>query len=131
MIYTSYFGNIKKIKTAFPDAVLVSIAGKTPDWFDGRKCGKLAPKYGWWKEWKDKFASDPDSAESKAWYVGKYVATVLGWLDPLKTAAELEEGAGGNPVFLLCYETPEKFCHRKIVSSWLRDYKVQCEEFRP
>ena len=43
MIYTSYFGNIKKILEEVPDAGLISIAGKTPDWFKGEK---FIPFYG-------------------------------------------------------------------------------------
>ena len=45
-IYTSYFGNVKKILKTFPDACLVSIAGKTPDWFTGLKYKKLATAKG-------------------------------------------------------------------------------------
>ena len=129
MIYTSYFGNIRKIKAAFPDAVLVSIAGRTPDWFEGRKYGKLAPKYEWWKEWREKFGADPESSESTEWYLEKYRGTVLDQLDPLETANELN--AYGNAVFLLCYETPEKFCHRRVAGSWLVRHGVKCEEYRP
>lgn len=131
MIYTSYFGNIRKIKAAFPDAVLVSIAGKTPDWFEGRKYGKLAPKYEWWREWKERFGADPDSMESMEWYVEKYNGTVLDKLDPRRTAEELEEGADGNPVFLLCYEAPGKFCHRHSVGLWLRRHGIECGEYSP
>ena len=27
----------------------------------------------------------------------------------------------GKDVVLLCYETPEKFCHRHIAAQWLKD----------
>lgn len=43
MIYTSYFGNVKKILEEVPDAGIISIAGKTPDWFKGEK---FIPFYG-------------------------------------------------------------------------------------
>ena len=43
MVYTSYFGNIEKIFATVPDARLVSIAGKTPDWFKGENSKPLMP----------------------------------------------------------------------------------------
>lgn len=129
MIYTSYFENAEKIKAAFPGAVLVSIAGRTPDRFEGAKYGKLAPKYKWWSEWRQTFGDDPDSPESAEWYLEKYRGTVLDALDPRETAEEL--AALGDPVFLLCYEAPGKFCHRHAVSSWLGAHGIQCGEFAP
>ena len=45
MIYTSYFGNVKKILEEVPDAGLISITGKTPDWFKGEKFKPLMPHY--------------------------------------------------------------------------------------
>ena len=50
MIYTSYFGNVKKILEEVPDAGLISIAGKTPTWFKGEKFKPLMSHYDWWKE---------------------------------------------------------------------------------
>ena len=46
MIYTSYFGNVKKILEEVQDAGLISIASKTPDWFKGWKFNPLVPHYG-------------------------------------------------------------------------------------
>ena len=46
MIYTSYFGNIKKLQSR-PGLEFISIAGKTPDWFTGAKLSLLAPKHDW------------------------------------------------------------------------------------
>ena len=127
--YTSYFGNIKKILKACPDAGLVSIAGKTPDWFKGQKFKKLAPHYDWWKEWHDMFASNLDSHESRSWYTEKYIKTVLQHLDARNVATKLKECTGFKTVFLLCYETPDKFCHRHIVAEWLKNARVDCREF--
>lgn len=129
MIYTSYFGNIKKILAAFPDAGLVSIAGKTPEWFNGKKYLALAPKYSWWKEWYGMFASCLDGEESKSWYTDKYYKTVLDALDPTITARELKDLASWKPTFILCYETSARFCHRHIVANWLSSYRIECEEW--
>ena len=130
MIYTTYFANIRKVREAVLDAVFVSIAGKTPDWADCKKMPKLAPHWDWWNEWHDMFAQHLDSDESVAWYSKKYQKTVLRDLDPLETAREIKDLAEWKPVFLLCYETPEKFCHRHLVSEWLNMNGIECEEWK-
>ena len=81
LIYTSYFGKIKAILSSVPDARFISVAGKTPDWFNGRKCLMLAPHYDWWSEWHSKFKDCYESEESKQWYKQKYCNTVLKGLD--------------------------------------------------
>ena len=111
-IYTSYFGNARKILKTFPDACLVSIAGKTPDWLVCAKYKKLAPHYSWWKEWHDKNLSEQ-------WYIDKYYETVLNVLNPITVKQELQ--TIGKDVILLCFETPEKFCHRHLVAKWLNE----------
>lgn len=130
MIYTSYFGNIKKVLAAVPDAGLVSIAGKTPNWFTGERFISLMPHWLWWKEWHEKFISDLESDESKKWYTAKYKETVLRQLDPHVVARQLKDLVQWKPTFILCYETPEKFCHRHIVAKWLNDARIDCEEWK-
>lgn len=129
MIYTSYFGNAKNILEICPDAGLISIAGKTPEWFDGKKFKPLMPHYDWWKEWHDMFADKLESKESKEWYVKKYYDTVLKNLDQLSVARKLKDLVNWKPTFILCYETPEKFCHRHIVAEWFDKAHVPCEEW--
>ena len=127
--YTSYFGRVKKILEVEPDAGLVSIAGKTPEWFTGCKFKKLAPHYNWWIEWHERFKDNLESRESKMWYTNKYIDTVLKHLDARETAQKLKEAVGYKTVFLLCYEKPENFCHRHIISKWLNNAGVDCREF--
>lgn len=132
MIYTSYFGNMKKFKTLHPNMCFVSIAAKTPDWFfDYKNCYSyklLAPKWKWWKEWHDKFIDDLECEESKKFYADNYHSTVLGMLVADEVANELNRIAKGNDVCLLCYETPKKFCHRHIVAEWLNVNNIECKE---
>lgn len=33
--------------------------------------------------------------------------------------SEIKDFAGGSNAYLLCYETPEKFCHRHMLAAWL------------
>lgn len=49
MIYTSYFAQLRNM----PENIIpISICGKAPDWYDGLQYKKLAPKYGFFTEWK-------------------------------------------------------------------------------
>ncbi len=111
-MYTSYFAKSKQLDSTN----LVSIASKTPTGFKGREYKILAPKYDWWIEWKTKGLSNK-------WYIDHYYSTVLNNLDPLKVYKDL-----GDDAILLCYERPEKFCHRHIVASWLREAGYLIEE---
>ena len=110
-----------------------SIAGKTPDWFMEQPLAfrypKLMPKYDWWAVWHEKFKGSYESAESKAWYKNAYIETVLSKLDPHEVKDELYDLASRRNVCLLCYETPEKFCHRHLVSDWLRKADIMAGEY--
>jgi uncharacterized protein (DUF488 family) len=99
---TSYFAK----SANHPNAV--SIAGKTPSWYHGREYKKLAPKYAFFKKYKE----DGD----QSYYIEHYYKEVLNKLDPEKVLKEL-----GANALLLCYETPEKFCHRHLVAQWFKD----------
>lgn len=128
MIYTSYYNNIKNLQLFDNNLEFISIAGKKPNWINIKEYKTLAPKYEWWKEWTDKFHNNPDSDKSVAWYMAKYYETVLDKLDPCKIYNELLNLTDRKDVVLLCYETPDKFCHRHIVSKWFRDNGINCGE---
>jgi len=133
MIYTSYFSNVKYIAGKKPDLVFVSIAGKTPDWFNDsilevHKFKDLMPKYEWWKIWHEKFKDNYESEESKRWYEEKYIETVLSKLSPNDVQFKLYEVSKRKDVVLLCYETPEKFCHRHLVAKWFSENGILCRE---
>ena len=130
MIYTSYFDNINNIVASIPDARFVSIAGKTPDGFVGEKYQKLMPLHSWWCEWHGKFIDTIESNESKAWYIKKYTETVLSKLDLITVAQEVKDMCNWHSTFILCYETPEKFCHRHIVADWFKSSRIECEEWK-
>ena len=110
MIYTGYWAKTDEyIKNGLTP---VGISGWTPDGYNGATYKKLAPKYAWWREWHDKNLSTD-------WYTQKYYETVLNPLNPAKVVTDLQKI--GENVVLLCFETPEKFCHRHIVAKWLQD----------
>jgi len=99
---TSYFSKSGQ------DPNAVSIAGKAPNWYKGREYKKLAPKYWFFKKYKQ------DSDET--FYTEQYRKEVLGALDPKEVFKELGEDA-----VLLCWEKPKWFCHRHIVARWLEE----------
>lgn len=109
VLYTSYFGLMKNSPLA------ISIAGETPEGWQGRTYKKLAPK-----RWiYDQYKKDGNSLM----YALRYATHVLAKLDRKQVALELGYGA-----ILLCHEEPWQFCHRQLVAEWLsenRDIQVQ------
>ena len=125
MIYTGYWAKIKEYEAN--GLTPVGISGWSPDGYTGKTYKKLAPKYAWWKEWHDNNLSEQ-------WYITQYQNTVLNKLNPVIVADELQKM--GNNVVLLCFETPDKFCHRHLVAEWLnaktildvREYILQSKQ---
>lgn len=94
----------------------VSIAAKCPDFYKGREYKKLAPKYWFFQKYK----KDGD----EEFYTKQYFNEVLNKLDPKIVYKELGEDA-----ILLCWESSEKFCHRRIVGEWLSiNLNIEIEE---
>lgn len=134
MIYTSYFGNLKNLpKNVMP----VSICAKAPPWYKGLQYKKLAPKYWFFKEWKQNHDND--------FYIKYFKKEVLDELDVIKVLNELQVMLPSRikcdmdkPVYcsddthiaLVCYEKPSDFCHRHLVAQWLRDNGFWCGEYK-
>lgn len=123
MIYTSYFGNLK----ALPDNIVpISICGKAPDWYEGLQYKKLAPKWAFFKEWKENHDND--------FYIKCFNEQALSKLVPndvvenLFALKSLEDK--DKDVCLICYEKPGDFCHRHLVANWLKENGFKCEEWR-
>lgn len=96
---TSYFAK----SANHPNAV--SIAGKAPNWYKGRQYKKLAPKYWFFKKYKEDLDEE---------FYKKQFNRILNKLDPLQVVKELGEDA-----VLLCWEASGKFCHRHLIAEWL------------
>ena len=125
VIYTTYFANLKKLpKDIFP----ISIAGKAPDWYNGAQYRKLAPKYSFFKEWKESHNND--------YYIKCFKEQVLDKLDIVNVIRDIldissNNGYFSNRIALVCYEKPEDFCHRHLVTEWLNNYGFDCKEWYP
>ena len=118
MLYTSYFAKLKSI----PDNITpIAICGKLPDWFHGLHYKKLAPKWGFFSEWK--------KTRDNHFYVRCFHEQVLSTLDAQSVLKELTAMANTENIALLCYERPEQFCHRHLVANWFRENNIQIMEY--
>lgn len=118
MIYTSYFANLRNIPS---DIVPISICGKAPDWYSGLQYKKLAPKWWFFKIWKNTKDND--------YYIKNFYTEVLNKLSAMDVVSDLYCKSAGRDVVLVCYEKPSDFCHRHLVADWLNFCGFKCEEW--
>jgi uncharacterized protein YeaO (DUF488 family) len=118
-IYTTYFANLKNL---YPDIVPISICGKAPNGWNGLQYKKLAPKWSFFKEWKENHDND--------FYIKHFNEEVLQPLNAFTVVNELFELAQSDKIALVCYERPEDFCHRHLVANWIKDWTmIDAREF--
>jgi hypothetical protein len=77
-IFTTYYANLIHLPL---DIVPISIAGRCPDNYHGLEYKKLAPKIGFFMEWKENHDND--------FYIRHFSSEVLDKLDPYKVIEEL------------------------------------------
>lgn len=134
MIYTTYFAQLRNL----PDDIIpISICAKPPSWYHGLEYKKLAPKYGFFQEWKKNHDNE--------YYVVQFYKQVLSCIAPQDCIMELQLLVSEKlkkdftiPIYkntdfhigLICYEKPSDFCHRHIVSDWLNKNGFQCKEWK-
>jgi hypothetical protein len=122
MIYTTYFAKLKSLPS---NVIPIAICAKAPEGYKGLSYKKLAPKYDFFMQWKATGDND--------YYVKCFKEQVLNELNAIDTMNTLYSIAGTEPgiydVALVCYEKPSDFCHRHLVSAWLRENGIACEEF--
>ena len=120
--YTTYFDGLNAFLAEHPEIVPISICGKAPDWWHGHQYRKLAPRLWFFLKWKDTHDND--------FYVRNFNKEVLGRFEQAEVWEDLLEISGGFPFVLLCYEKPGDFCHRHLVSEWLRKAGYDISEFK-
>ena len=101
-IYTSYFAKVKKLDES--GYCPISIAVKSPDWFIGPSLKQLAPSWSILSEYKE---------TGDIWKIAHESTPLIFPKIPV----------------LLCYESPEKFCHRHLVAEWLTNSGIKVKEF--
>ena len=95
----------------------VGIAGRSQKSYSGREYKILAPKYWFFKKYKE----DRD----RKFFIEKFNEEVLGELDAKTVYRELGEDAT-----LLCWEKPGYFCHRHLVAEWLmKELNIEILEY--
>lgn len=104
---TSYFAKSSRHSNA------VSIAARAPDWYNGRQYKILAPKWNFFKKYKDE---NDEKYHDQVFYIEQYYREVLDKLNPHQVLRDLGENA-----VLLCWEKSGDFCHRHLVADWLRE----------
>jgi uncharacterized protein (DUF488 family) len=106
MIKTSYFKKAKDLPN------VVSIARSDFPWpMKGYRFGKyeaLLPSLSLCRDWRT-------GNLTKGEYSQRYYSETLSKLNPTSVYKELD----GK--ILLCHETSESFCHRRLVAKWLED----------
>lgn len=118
MLYTSYFAQLKNLPE---DIVPISICGKAPEWYTGLQYKKLAPKYGFFMDWKRNNDND--------YYIKCYNEEVLNQLTVNNVIKDLKSLVGNKSIALICYEKPFDFCHRHLVAKWFTENGVNCREW--
>jgi hypothetical protein len=79
--------------------------------------------------------------DSEAWAVaddeGAFRASYIRQLEELgldtifDRLAKISQETGELPLVLLCYEPTGEFCHRHVLSAWLRERGVEISELQP
>ena len=125
MIYTTYFAKLKSLPK---DVIPISICAKAPEWYKGLQYKKLAPKYDFFKKWKETHDND--------YYIQCFSEQILAQFQGAsEVVSELYElvykNTGNYPknIALVCYEKPSDFCHRHVVADWLKKQGYECEEW--
>ena len=118
MIYTSYYGNLRNIPRGI---VPINIANITPYNYMGPSLPALFPP--WWLV--ERYKTDGDWAS----YVDIYTKRVLNVFDPKEIENAINQIASGGDAVLICYERPEKHCHRHLVRDWLNKNDIPCKEW--
>lgn len=127
MIYTTYFAKLKSLPK---DIIPISICSKAPAGYKGLEFKKLAPKYSFFKKWKE--------TGDNAFYIENFLKQVLAEQNPDEIVKELyalaystaEPGQVIKDIALVCYEKPTDFCHRHLVSTWLFNAGWSSEEYK-
>lgn len=109
MIYTSYYGNVKNLPE---DSILVSISVTQPYYIE-----KVIPQFKpWWETVNNIKKGIIDETE----YTRQYLSKISKYNDKTWNVIKKMYESEKNYI-LLCYEKPEDFCHRHILSKFLNE----------
>ena len=116
MIYTSYFANWRKFPKEYK---VVSISRFSPKYFDGINFDILSPSKDLLSRYKNGIITEEEYTKEFTEYLSKLdKANIISMLNSI-----------GENLILCCYEKPTDFCHRHLVSAWLRNHGISCREW--
>lgn len=124
--FTSYYANIRNIPD---DYILVSISGDIPDYLKERVDvwdRRLAPNLDLFTEYKN----SPEGKAREIQYIKRFKNEVLDKRDLNEIIESWDtELLEDKSYVILCYETPDDFCHRQIVAEAIEEkYKIEVPE---
>lgn len=141
MVFTSYYGQMRN----FPDNVTpVAISRGIPDFYNGDRILDFAPpgyvfstyKTAYKKEAALHFIDNTAMEKMKEWYTKEYLKH-LDSIGPSKIKTMIEGvlplgeqiwTSDTKHIALLCYEKTGDFCHRNLLSAYLREHNLPCRE---
>ena len=104
MIYTSNYSRQGQ------NPMSISISKKPPDYFSGEHLESLAPTW-------DMIQRIKTGGGDQVEYTRRYLQLLKDRnIDP-QTVADLPDGT-----ILLCYESPQDFCHRHLLAQWVENH---------
>jgi hypothetical protein len=137
IIYSGYFGGIKKYKYPNP----INIALKPPDYWNGTNAKWLAPHNEWFWKWKNdcKNQTNEEAIES---YSKLYFQSSLRSTSPQELVDRLARLSQKEDCTLICFEKPplekiidvdtlivgKTFCHRHLITRFLRSAGFEAYE---
>lgn len=109
-IYTSYFGNLNKLKEN--DIIPIGVCCYPPNDFSGVNLSSIAPT--------------PDilnnCRSNHQEFRKRYKEEVLSiFKDPNLFVERLKFITGNKDCALCCFEKPDEFCHRHLIADWLNE----------
>lgn len=119
-IYTSYFWNLNKIPK---NIVPISICVNEPYWYNGMLYKKLAPSQSIFNNWLQN--------HDENYYIDHYNNEILKFLSAKDIYQDFYNMTEGLDCVLLCYESPNIFCHRHLVANWLsKELSIEAKEYK-
>lgn len=122
-MHTGYFARLKDYK--YP----ISICGKAPDFYTGPQLKILAPKFWFFKEFKDQKSEHYLDID---FYTKNFKLEVLDKLqieNVIQRIQNIYPNVSLDDITLICYEKPSDFCHRHLVANWLTENGYACSEW--
>lgn len=123
-VWTSYINNCHNLPK---DIHPIFIWWRPIPEFSGDRYKPLAPKRNFWQKWDEMRKSWNSNANN--FYIENYKSQVLACLSTQKVIEDLNKISWWKDIALVCLEEPDKFCHRHLVSEWLRQNGIPCKEF--